>query len=131
MTHSGVYEWYEANVVPTLSTANPFVTGPIDAPIIANGESLYATTDVPLLNQFAYFYDNNPDELTSDYAATINWGDQTGKLTGTIVGTPNLGYYASGTHTYVSSGIYHYTVTIQNTGGSTATVTGTVNVSSG
>jgi hypothetical protein len=131
MTHSSVYEWYQANVVPTLGTANPFVTGPIDAPIIANGESLDATTSVPLVDRFAYFYDDNPDESTSNDTATIDWGDNTGTSSGTIEGFPDTGYYAFGTHTYFSPGTYHYTVAIQNTGGSTATVTGTVNVTSG
>ena len=128
MTHSGVYEWYQANVVPTLGTADAFVTGPIDPPIVANGENLSATAGSLLLNRVAYFADLNPNASASQYAATINWGDQSPPSTGLAVGTPDLGYYILGTHVYVLTGIYHYSVTIQHSGGSMATVTGTVNV---
>ena len=128
MTHSGVYEWYQANVVPTLGTANPFVIGPIDAPIEGNGENLSATAGSDLVDRFAYYYDDNPLATSSDYTATINWGDQTGTTTAVVEGTPDLGYYAFSDHIYALPGTYHTTVTIRHTGGSMATLTGTVAV---
>jgi hypothetical protein len=127
MTHSSVYEWYQANVVPTLGTANPFVTGPIDAPIEGNGENLAATAGSPLIDRFAYFYDDNPDSSSSDYTATINWGDGSA-TTGVVEGTPDLGYYVFSDHTYAFAGTYHDTVTIQHSGGSMTSLTGTVDV---
>ncbi len=129
MTHSSVYEWYQANVVPTLGTANPFVTGPIDAPIEGNGEYLSATSGSELVDRLAYFYDENPDTSSSAYIATIDWGDQTGTTTGLVEGTPDLGYYAFSDHIYALPGTYHTTVTVKHSGGSTATFTGTVVVS--
>ena len=81
MTHTGVWEWYIANVVPTLGTANPFVTTPKDAPIVANGETLSVTVGQHIINPkdyFAYFYDNNPNSSLSQYTATIDFGDGTG-----------------------------------------------------
>lgn len=128
MTHSGVYEWYQANVVPTLGTANPFVTGPIDAPIEGNGETLSAAAESPLANRLAYFYDDNPDTSSSDYTATINWGDETAATSGLVEGTPDLGYYVLADHTYVLPGLYHDSVTIRHAGGSMTTLTGTVDV---
>jgi hypothetical protein len=129
MTHSSVYEWYQANVVPTLGSANPFVTGPIDAPIEGNGESLTATAGSPLFDRFAYFYDDNPDATSDDYTATIDWGDGTATTTGSVAGTPDLGYFVLATHIYASSGTYQDSVTIRHTVGSVATLTGTVVVS--
>jgi hypothetical protein len=128
MTHSGVYEWYQANVVPTLGTANPFVTSPIDPPIVANGENLSVSAGWPVANRFAYFSDLNPDAFESQYTATINWGDQSGTSSGLVVGTPDLGYYVLGLHTYAQAGTYTFSVTIQHSAGSMTTVTGTVNV---
>ena len=128
MDHSAVYEWYQANVVPTLGTANPLVTGPIDAPIVANGENLSVTAGSILLNRVAYFSDNNPNRSTSDYNTTIDWGDHTSTSTGLVVGTPDLGFFVGGIHTYNVPGTYHYTVTIVHPGGSMTTATGTVDV---
>ncbi len=129
MTHSSVYEWYKANVVPTLGSANPFVTGPIDAPIEGNGESLTAMAGSRLSDRFANFYDDNPGATSDDYTATINWGDGTATTTGSVAGTPDLGYFVLATHTYASSGTYHDSVTIRHTAGSVATFAGTVVVS--
>ena len=128
MTHSGVYQWYQANVVPTLGTANPFVTGPIDAPIEGNGEDLSATAGSPLANRLAYFYDENPDASSSDYTATINWGDGTATTTGLVEGTPDLGYFVLSDHIYGPPGTYDDSVTIQHNGGSMTTLPGTVDV---
>ncbi len=128
MTHSSVYEWYQANVIPTLGTANPFVTGPIDAPIEGNGEDLSASAGSPLVDRFAYFYDENPEASSSDYTATINWGDGTATTTGLVAGTPDLGYYVLSSHTYASPGRYQDSVTIRHSGGSVATLSGTVDV---
>ena len=128
MTHSSVHEWYQANVVPALATAISFVTSPIDAPIEGNGENLLTKAGSDLVDRFAYFYDDNPLATSSDYTATINWGDQTGTTTAFVGGTPDLGYYAFSDHIYTLPGTYHTTVTVKHSGGSTATFTGTVAV---
>jgi hypothetical protein len=128
MTHNGVHEWYQANVIPTLGTAGPFVTGPIDAPIEANGEYLSADTGSFEFFHVAYFSDLDPNLSASDFTATIDWGDGTGTASGVVLGFPDIGYFVVGFHTYALTDIYQYTVNIQHDGGSMATVHGTVNV---
>jgi FG-GAP-like repeat len=130
MTHSGVFQWYQANVVPTLGTASPFVTGPIDAPIVANGYTLTADAGDFDLHEAAYFIDLDPRRTDDDFQAVINWGDQSGTSTGYVFGIPATGYVVSGFHTYAFPGTYHYTVTIVHPGGSTATISGTADVTS-
>jgi hypothetical protein len=128
MSHSGVYQWYQANVVPTLGTASPFVTGPIDAPIDANGEALSADAGSLEFHRVAYFADLDPNLSASDFTATINWGDGSGTQSALVVGFASTGYFVVGLHDYFTAATYNYSVTIQHTGGSQATVQGTVNV---
>jgi hypothetical protein len=130
MTHSGVWQWYQANVVPTLATANPFVTGPVDAPVVGNGESLDAYEGLPTPERVAYFNDLDPNLGSGDFTATINWGDPSAPSQGLVIGTPSTGYFAFGLHDYEATGTYSYTVTIQHTGGSMTAVSGSVNVTS-
>ncbi len=127
MSHSSVYEWYQANVVPTLTTANPFVTGPIDAPLLASGYNQTAIQGLSTTPLVAKVNTDNPNLTASNLSATISWGDG---LTspGTIVGDPLTGFFVSGTHTYNRTGTIPYTVTIRDVGGSTAKANGTVNV---
>jgi hypothetical protein len=128
MSHSGVYQWYQANVVPTLGTANPFVTEPLDAPIDANAYNLTADTGSFELQQPAYFSDLDPRRSASDFNAQIDWGDGSGTTSGLVIGIPATGYDVVALHTYFQTGTYQYTVTIVHPGGSRATVTGTVDV---
>ena len=128
MSHSGVYQWYQANVVPTLGTAGPFVTGPLDAPIVANGYNLNADAGSFELQQPAYFSDLDPGLSAGDFTAQINWGDGTPPSSGSVFGFPDTGFIVAGFHTFLQAGTYPYTVTIDHPGGSSTTATGTVYV---
>jgi hypothetical protein len=127
MSHSEMQQWLQANVIPTYATASPFVTGPVDAPILASGQNLYAIEDIPAPHLAATFTDPNPFATSSDFTATIDWGDGT-QSAGTVVGTATIGYTVVGTHTYGTSGTLQNTVTIQSVKGSTAVVSGSVTI---
>jgi hypothetical protein len=66
------------------------------------------------------FTDADPLGANADYSATINWGDGTGDLPGTITGT-GPGGGVSGSHTYAKTGKYVVTVKIADVGGSKTT----------
>jgi PKD repeat protein len=63
----------------------------------------------------------------TDYTATIAWGDGS-TSTGTVSARAGGGWQVSGNHTYADDGSYTATVTVNDVGGSSASVTSTVAV---
>jgi len=123
--HSEVHEWYQANVVPLLHTATPFITGPIDAPIFASSVATSAFGYAALAVRLT---DADPMGTSSDFTATIAWGDGTSSLA-TFSGYNLTGFFSFDHHYYSTSGRYTYTVKINDIGGATTTTTGTIKVS--
>jgi uncharacterized protein (TIGR03118 family) len=83
----------------------------------------------------AAFTDTGGADPLSNYSATIDWGDgssSTGTITnGTVPpgATAVDGFFnVAGSHTYTATGDYTFTVTISDTDGGQATVTGTAEV---
>ncbi|HVA46199.1 MAG TPA: TIGR03118 family protein, partial [Pirellulales bacterium] len=83
----------------------------------------------------AAFLDTGGSDPLSNYSATIDWGDgstSAGTIDGGITATPAIanavgGYFSvAGSHTYTATGDYTFAVTISDTDGGSATVTGTV-----
>ncbi|HQU42470.1 MAG: TIGR03118 family protein [Planctomycetia bacterium 21-64-5] len=83
----------------------------------------------------AAFLDTGGADPLSNYSATIDWGDgstSAGTIDGGITATPAIanavgGYFSvAGSHTYTATGDYTFAVTISDTDGGSATVTGTV-----
>lgn len=128
MSHSTVYQWFQQNVVPTLNTASPFVSGPVATPILATGQNLYAIEDVPAPHLAATFGDNNPLATAGSYTATIDWGDGSPPSSGTVLGLPLVGYGVIGLHSYTSSGTFATTITIRSATGAVTAVTGSAKV---
>jgi hypothetical protein len=66
--------------------------------------------------------DANAGAPTSDFTATIDWGDNTATSSGTVAGSTGS-YTVSGNHSYGSTGYFTITTTINDDGGSTTTAT--------
>jgi hypothetical protein len=75
----------------------------------------------------ATFTDANPAAPSSDFSATINWGDGS-TTSGSIGYSPATLSSISGTHSYSQDGSYTVTVTLTDVDGATATTTSTVYV---
>ena len=107
--------------------ATATATGPAtvaDAALSAKGMTRKLKTR-SLSGVLASFVDADPRGAAGDYTATIAWGDgSTG--TGSVSFSSTLNAFTvSGNHTYSVRRTYSITVTIQDTGGSTATATTT------
>jgi hypothetical protein len=124
--HSEVHVWYQDNVVPLLKTATPFVTGPVDAPLSASSTSHYVAFGY--YGVLARMTDDDPTSHSSDFTATINWGDGSSSKA-TVHGTDLLGYYIAGTHYYAENSNYSYIVKFNDRGGASTTTSGTISVS--
>jgi hypothetical protein len=68
----------------------------------------------------ANLHDNNAAAPSSDFTATIDWGDFSSS-SGTVSGAGG-DYVVSGTHTYASSGTYTVTTAVTDDGGSKTSV---------
>jgi sugar lactone lactonase YvrE len=99
---------------------------------ISASASVSATVGVSTgLLTVATFTDANPGDHTTDFTATIDWGDNTGTSPG-AVSYRGRTYSVGGTHTYSAQGSYPVTVNVTDVGGNqlnagntTVTVTGT------
>jgi hypothetical protein len=107
------------------STATVSSTGQVaDAPLTAGAPvTISATEGIPFSGAVASFTDANLGAPSSDFSATIGWGDGTTSA-GTVSGSGGS-FSVSGTHTYGDEGAYAVTVTVNDIGGSTVDLTGT------
>jgi hypothetical protein len=106
-----------------IASTTPFDVKVTDAPLIATGASLSLNAGAPFSGQVATFTHALPAGTTSDYTATINWGDGTASA-GTVGGS-SAGFEVSGAHAYSHAGSFGTTISIADRGGATATAHGT------
>jgi hypothetical protein len=99
-----------------------------DAPLTASGSSVSATEDAQFAAGVASFTDANPFAVSSDFTATIDWGDGTSTSSGSVVGNATSGFTVVGSHTYTKPGSDPVKVMINDSGGASATATGTASV---
>ncbi len=92
-----------------------------DAALSAQAVTVSATEGSPFAGvTVANFTDANANSQSGDFSATVNWGDS---ASGTGVVTGSGGSYSvTGSHLYSGVGPYTVSVTISDSGGSTATV---------
>ncbi len=69
----------------------------------------------------ATFTDLNVNSLPTDFSAVVNWGD--GSSDPGVVDGSNGSYTVTDNHTYAQPGSYNLSVTVTDSGGSTATAT--------
>jgi hypothetical protein len=111
------------------SNAAPFNV--IDAPLVASGQFLSGTEGQPLTGGLvATFTDADPNGTAADYSATVTWDDgHTSTGTIQLLFGNTFGVYADNNVPYAEEGTYGVSVTINDLGGSQATVTSQVLVS--
>ena len=98
-----------------------------DAALTASPETVTVVKRHAFTETVATFTDANPDAPVSDFTATIDWGDGTSSA-GTVSAVVGGGFAVAGDHEYKRKGTYSVVVQIDDEGGSSATVTSTVEV---
>jgi len=82
-----------------------------DPPITAHGTTVSSTEGASFSGKVATFDDPDTSATTSEYSATIDWGDGSSTSAGTISGSGGS-FTVNGTHTYTEEGPYNITVVI-------------------
>ena len=92
-----------------------------DAPL--NVASNQPTINGPIVNGLIVsFTDGNLGGSTSDFTATIDWGDSTSLSLGTLISSGSGTFDISGSHKYANAGYYKIQVNISDVGGSQLTI---------
>ncbi|HVX63672.1 MAG TPA: carboxypeptidase regulatory-like domain-containing protein, partial [Pirellulales bacterium] len=99
-----------------------------DAPIDAAAVTFHATEGATFGGTVATFTDANPNGVSGDYTATIDWGDGSSLSFGTISVNPGGGFLVTGSHVYAEYGTRAVTVTVSDVGGSAATAHSTAEI---
>jgi YVTN family beta-propeller protein len=110
------------NMTIFISTTSQTIVQPIQTNFVEGA---------PFSGTVAHFTNPNPSAPTSEFTATIDWGD--GAITpditaGTVVAHSGGGFDVNGTHTYAEEGSYPLTVNITDSSGPTITNTNNVSV---
>ncbi len=93
-----------------------------DAPLNVTPQTVTATEAQAFTNAIvATFTDAGGPEALSHYTATINWGDGTATIAGTITLVGST-FRITGSHTYGDAGTYRMTITVQDVGGASTTI---------
>ncbi len=101
-----------------------------DARLNASGAGFNASTNTAVAATVANFTDGNAGATVADFSASIAWGDGT-STAGTVGTAPGGGFSVTGSHTYVHTGTFTVAVTINDVGGSQASVSATAKVLAG
>src|SRR5262249_10653120 len=88
-----------------------------------------ATEGMSFSGAVASFTDGDAFAIPANYIVTIDWGDGTPTGSGTVVANPGGGFLVMGTHTYAEEGSSTVKVTVLDDGGSSASVSSTMNIS--
>jgi hypothetical protein len=99
----------------------------IDAPLTGAGLTLTAVEGAPYSGPVATFTDANPNSRTTDFTATIDWGD--GTTDPAVIASEESEFVVLGSHTYTDEGPYAINVSVLDEGGSRAFPATTINVS--
>jgi hypothetical protein len=98
-----------------------------DASLGATFRSFHPTAGTQFTGVVAQFTDHDPGGTQTDYTATIDWGDGNTSA-GAITLVSGTTFKVTGSNTYANPGLYTVTVTIQDAGGASISVHGTITV---
>ncbi len=122
-----------SDVAPGTGTATATDTATVNEADSLSGTptSFSAPAGISFTQTVATFSDTLTSAVSSDFVATIDWGDATTSA-GTVSGGGGS-FSVSGTHTYASAGTFPVQVTLSDDkpGTATATVTSTAHVATG
>jgi hypothetical protein len=124
-THTVTVTTTDVDNTPNTATATS-TAKVADAALTAAGVQFSAKKGVKFSHTVATFTDANVNAPTSDFTASISWGD--GKTSTGSVAKSGTGFKVSGSHTYTKSGTFKVTVKVTDKGGSTATANSTIKV---
>jgi hypothetical protein len=100
----------------------------VDAPLTSVGASVTGQAGVAFTGTVATYTDADPAGTSSDYSATINWGD--GSVSAGTIAPSGSGFQVTGTHTYSSGGLFATTISIADAGGAKTVAQGTATIAS-
>lgn len=100
---------------------------PTDPPISATGNNTQGTEGAALTGAVATITDPDTTATASEYTATIDWGDGTTPVAGTVSGPTGGPFTVTGTHAYAEEGAYTVTASITDTTAPANTATATSN----
>jgi hypothetical protein len=109
--------------------AFPFTVAVADAPLTASAAPFGAAAGTAFSGVVARLGDANPNGTAADDHATIDWGDGSAAVAGTVSAQADGKFAVSGSHTYMYGGSYGVRVTVGDSGSSTSTATSTATVS--
>jgi hypothetical protein len=112
----------------SVTTSTTLVTVTVaDAALTATNKAVTPITGSAFTGVVASFTDADPAGTATDYTATITWGD--GHTSpGTVSANGSGGFNVTGTNTYAADGVFAFTVTIKDAGGSSVTANSTAYV---
>lgn len=128
--HTYAEEGTYGAVASYISTNGPrttdFTVNVSDAALTGSANSISATRGTAFSGTVAHFTDADPSGTTTDYTASVGWGD--GSSSAATVLASGGGFDVRGSHTYAATGTYTVHITITDAGGATTAVSGAATV---
>ena len=109
--NTGAAIWYTTNIVAVVNVPSPTAVFP-------SANEIAPIEGTAFTGTAAVFEDDNTTDQASAFQATLNWGDGTPTVAGTVTGA--LAFFGvGGTHTYAQAGTYQIDAKVMYQGGAT------------